>query len=119
MLDNIDALYNSEFKIDDASFQILEEYDIVDVSKIVSKTASPSKLAESELISCMESKGIGTDASIAQHIKNIESRGYVELKTDDRREFQTSEFGKALAEGYMQIDQELIMPQIREFCIQT
>ena len=35
------------------------------------KTKPPNLLSESELISLMDKNGIGTDATIAEHIKTI------------------------------------------------
>jgi len=42
-------------------------------------TKPPDYLQESELISLMDKHGIGTDASIPQHIKNIQDRHYVDV----------------------------------------
>ena len=42
-------------------------------------TTPPSYLAEHELVSLMERHGVGTDASMATHIGNIQSRDYVTL----------------------------------------
>ena len=42
-------------------------------------TSAPSPLTESELIGEMDTHGIGTDASIPQHIKNICDRHYVDV----------------------------------------
>ena len=43
------------------------------------ETAPPPPLSEAELIGAMEAAGVGTDASIAGHIKAIEARRYVQL----------------------------------------
>ncbi len=39
-----------------------------------SKTEPPPLLSESDLITAMDKNGIGTDATIAQHIKTIQDR---------------------------------------------
>ena len=39
-----------------------------------SRTQAPSLLSESQLISLMDKNGIGTDATIAQHITTIQDR---------------------------------------------
>jgi DNA topoisomerase-3 len=43
------------------------------------QTKPPDYLQESELISLMDEHGIGTDASIPQHIKNVCERHYVDV----------------------------------------
>ena len=40
------------------------------------KTIPPSTMTEADLISQMDEHGIGTDATIHEHIKNIQLRGY-------------------------------------------
>merc|ERR1719447_2728436 len=42
-------------------------------------TQPPDFLKESELIALMDQKGIGTDASIPQHVQNICDRNYVQV----------------------------------------
>ena len=42
-----------------------------------SKTQPPAYLTEAELISKMDKNGIGTDATIHEHIKTIQDRSYV------------------------------------------
>jgi DNA topoisomerase III len=43
-------------------------------------TTAPSHLSEADLIARMDENGIGTDATIHEHIKNIQVRGYAEKK---------------------------------------
>lgn len=74
-------------------------------------TTPPSYLTESELIGQMEKNGIGTDASIATHIENIQKRNYVELITG--RKMKPSKLGLVLAQGYHLIDSSLVLPQVR------
>ena len=74
-------------------------------------TTPPTYLTESELISQMEKNGIGTDASIATHIENIQKRYYVELIAG--RKMKPSKLGLVLAQGYHLIDNSLVLPEIR------
>lgn len=52
-------------------------YKITDVWVEVDRTSPPDYLKESELVAMMDKHGIGTDASIPQHIQNICDRNYV------------------------------------------
>ncbi len=71
-------------------------------------TAPPGPISESELISAMETHGIGTDASIASHIGTIEARKYVRLVGG--RRFEPTPLGLALIQGIERIDPELVLP---------
>ena len=74
-------------------------------------TIPPSHLAEHELVSLMERHGVGTDASMATHIGNIQSRDYVTLGSN--RTLIPTEMGLTLVHGYLQIDPELVLPRVR------
>jgi len=74
-------------------------------------TQPPGYLKESELIGIMERDGIGTDASIATHINNIQKRKYVSVEVG--RVMVPSKLGITLIHGLMKIDPELCMPTIR------
>jgi DNA topoisomerase III len=74
-------------------------------------TTPPTYLTESELIGKMESNGIGTDASIATHIQNIQNRNYAGLESG--RRLVPSKLGLVLCQGYHQIDSGLVLPKIR------
>jgi DNA topoisomerase IA len=74
-------------------------------------TTPPSHLTESELIGLMEKNGIGTDASIATHIENIQKRNYVNLASG--RRLLPSRLGLVLVQGYHQIDSSLVLPRVR------
>jgi DNA topoisomerase III len=45
------------------------------------KTSPPGYLTEPELIALMDANGIGTDATMAEHISKIKERSYVETRT--------------------------------------
>ncbi|EAS04755.2 DNA topoisomerase I (macronuclear) [Tetrahymena thermophila SB210] len=76
------------------------------------KTQPPDHLTESDLISLMEQNGIGTDASMAQHIQNICDREYVQVVGQARRLVPT-ELGSSLIHAYAEIDPELVAPNLR------
>ncbi|KAG7771442.1 hypothetical protein KL931_001140 [Ogataea haglerorum] len=72
------------------------------------KTSPPSPLTEPELIALMDINGIGTDATIAEHIEKIIERSYVTKEDQGRGKSKSkvlipTELGYALAEGFSQI----------------
>ncbi|CAM9368812.1 unnamed protein product, partial [Ectocarpus fasciculatus] len=75
------------------------------------RTAPPPPISESDLISAMDSNGIGTDATIATHIKTIQERKYA-FKDNDSR-FVPTELGIALVEGYNNMGYQLNKPFLR------
>eukprot|EP00444_Apocalathium_aciculiferum_P018668 CAMPEP_0183473218 /NCGR_PEP_ID=MMETSP0370-20130417/160896_1 /TAXON_ID=268820 /ORGANISM="Peridinium aciculiferum, Strain PAER-2" /LENGTH=341 /DNA_ID=CAMNT_0025665897 /DNA_START=65 /DNA_END=1087 /DNA_ORIENTATION=- len=75
-------------------------------------TQPPPHLSESELLGLMESHGIGTDASMAQHIGNIVKRGYVSLD-GATRQLTPEPIGLALSLAYTLVDPGLAQPTVR------
>ena len=71
------------------------------------KTTAPSFLTEPELIGLMDANGIGTDATMAEHIARIKDRNYVSTRPKPGRtqiqEFIPTYLGVALIEGYDKI----------------
>ncbi|ODV59963.1 DNA topoisomerase 3 [Ascoidea rubescens DSM 1968] len=68
-------------------------------------TAPPSYLTETELISLMDANGIGTDATIAEHIEKIKTREYIsEKKVGTIKRLVPSELGMGLVQGFESID---------------
>lgn len=66
--------------------------------KCISRHLTHSVIIEVELISLMDRNGIGTDATIAQHISTIQERKYAEK--DGNQRFLPTKLGIALVEGY-------------------
>ncbi|KAM0687465.1 Karyopherin transporter [Conglomerata obtusa] len=75
------------------------------------KTSPPNYLTESELISLMDKNGIGTDATIAEHIQKIQDRKYA-YKKDSY--IKATSFGLGLVYGYEDIGlKDLYKPFLR------
>jgi DNA topoisomerase-3 len=81
-----------------------------DICLKTSKTAPPSYLTESELISLMDRYGIGTDSTIHEHIKHVAERGY---STQIKSMFKPTLIGSALIKAYRHIGIELYKPYLR------
>jgi DNA topoisomerase-3 len=79
-----------------------QKYRILEVKMRSGKTSAPDFLTESELIGLMEKHGIGTDASIATHINNIQVRNYVSIGSG--RTLVPTALGVVLVHGYLRID---------------
>jgi len=74
-------------------------------------TTPPLPISEVELISLMDKNGIGTDATIAQHIATIMEREYA--TKDAHQKFHPTKLGIALVEGYNNMGYKLNKPDIR------
>lgn len=80
-------------------------------------TAPPSYLTEPELIGLMDANGIGTDATMAQHIETIVNREYCVKQQSGRvSQFLPSTLGIALCDGFdaMGFDESLTKPHLRK-----
>ncbi|EJD53020.1 prokaryotic type I DNA topoisomerase [Auricularia subglabra TFB-10046 SS5] len=80
------------------------------------QTTRPSLLTEADLVTLMDKNGIGTDATIAQHIQTIIDREYVMARMEGNTKYLVpSTLGIALVEGYNRIgfDKSLSKPQLR------
>ena len=69
------------------------------------KTSPPKHMTESELIALMDANGIGTDATIAEHIEKIAQRGYIAKQKQGNVEYLVpSSLGMGLIEGFDKMD---------------
>lgn len=79
-------------------------------------TAAPALLTEADLVDLMDKNGIGTDATIAEHIAKIIEREYVEARQQGRTKYLfPSDLGIGLVDGYNRIgfDRSLSKPHLR------
>ncbi|EDO14660.1 hypothetical protein Kpol_340p7 [Vanderwaltozyma polyspora DSM 70294] len=71
------------------------------------KTSPPKPMTESELISLMDVNGIGTDATIAEHIEKIQVRKYIKSEKSGKETYlQPTTLGIALVHGFEEIGLE-------------
>ncbi|KAJ3034776.1 DNA topoisomerase 3-alpha [Rhizophlyctis rosea] len=87
-------------------FQQGERCQPTELKMNAGRTTGPELLTEADLIGLMEKSGIGTDATIHEHIKTILERNYVN-KEGPKSHFCPTTLGMALIEAYNQMDIEL------------
>ncbi|KAK0665991.1 putative DNA topoisomerase 3 [Cercophora samala] len=58
-------------------FEVGERFEPTEAMMTEGKTSPPSYLTEADLIALMDANGIGTDATMAEHIEKIQERQYV------------------------------------------
>lgn len=79
-------------------------------------TSAPNLLTEADLVNLMDKNGIGTDATIAEHISKVIAREYVEARQMGKTTYlMPSTLGMGLVDGYNGIDFEksLCKPLLR------
>lgn len=107
-----------------AGLEVGKELPIVESMLAEGTTTPPSLLTEPELLSLMDMNGIGTDATMAEHISTVVNREYILRCNAQGRPvqgrakaeyFTPSPLGQALVEGYDSIglDRSLTKPFIR------
>jgi DNA topoisomerase III len=75
------------------------------------KTEPPQLLTEAELIALMDKNGIGTDATIAQHIQTIQKRSYA-VKHQEQY-FAPTTLGLALVAAFENAGLNMTQPHLR------
>jgi DNA topoisomerase-3 len=81
------------------------------------KTSPPTLMTETELIALMDANGIGTDATIAEHIEKIISREYITKMTKSRKTVLVPTIlGMSLVEGFenLNLKNSLTKPFLRK-----
>ena len=74
------------------------------------RTVPPLPLTEPDLITKMDQNGIGTDATIHEHIKTVQDRGYA---FKQGIYILPHQLGYALVETYVHLGMTLHKPDIR------
>lgn len=74
-------------------------------------TRPPPLLSEADLLSCMDKAGIGTDATMHDHIKKLLDRFYATKDANTR--FSPTNLGESLVMGYDDMGYELWKPYLR------
>ncbi|KAJ5384988.1 DNA topoisomerase type IA [Penicillium concentricum] len=87
------------------NFEREELFEPTEANIFEGKTTAPNYLTEPELIGLMDANGIGTDATMAEHIAKIKEREYVAINQrgsgrSSVQEFIPTRLGVALVEGY-------------------
>lgn len=116
---DLDPSLQAELNLTDFSFGVGDTFQTVNYRIQKWETAPPGYLSEPELIEKMEEHGIGTQGTIPLHIHKILLRNYVVALDGKVRRFVPTEMGVALAEGFFEIDPELIKPEVRQFIEQA
>ncbi|GAQ86760.1 DNA topoisomerase III [Klebsormidium nitens] len=93
------------------NFQQGQQFQPTELTLKEGRTAPPNPLTEAELIGLMDKAGIGTDATMHDHIKKLTDRSYA--VKDNRQQFTPTPLGEALVMGYDGMGYELWKPFLR------
>ncbi|GAA5894632.1 hypothetical protein JCM5296_002915 [Sporobolomyces johnsonii] len=97
-------------------FQPGEQFEPDELELKEGMTTQPNLLTEADLVSVMDKNGIGTDATIAEHIQKIIDREYVMKQREGAVEYLVpSTLGIGLVKGYDRVGLEnsLTKPHLR------
>ncbi|KAI9911606.1 hypothetical protein PsorP6_009585 [Peronosclerospora sorghi] len=98
-----------------STIPVYQQGDVFRPSTLVmlsGETNPPPLLSEADLIAKMDSNGIGTDATIAEHIKTVLKRQYA-IKVNNDTQFKPTTLGLALVLSYENMGLELAKPILR------
>lgn len=93
------------------NFNIGNTFEPTELAMIEGSTTAPNLLTEADLISLMDKHGIGTDATHAEHINTIKTRGYIGEVNGGY--LVPGTIGMGLVEGYESINLPLAHPELR------
>ena len=97
---------------------LLVEGQSLDIAKaklelVAGRTQPPSLLTETDLLSKMDKHGIGTDATMADHIKTVLTREYATRANDPPHVLKPTPLGRALVDAYDAMGERLNRPELR------
>ncbi|KAG0670865.1 DNA topoisomerase [Kluyveromyces marxianus] len=95
------------------AFQMNDQVIVSKTEMKSGQTSPPKHMTESELIMLMDANGIGTDATIADHIEKIKSRNYIKVQAGSgsgakksNAVFIPTSLGRSLVHGFEKIGLE-------------
>lgn len=98
-------------------FEMNEELKLTSAEMKDGQTTAPNLLTETELIALMDANGIGTDATIAEHIEKIVTREYViKQRKQNKNVLVPTTLGMGLVEGFekLNLNNSLTKPFLRK-----
>lgn len=97
-----------------SALQYGAKLEILDVEVERPETKRPSRMTEAEHLRCMESHGIGTDATMPEHQFKLQTRQYMVVRdVGGRRSVYPTNIGKAFIHWLAYVNKDLISPRIR------
>ncbi|KAK9735532.1 hypothetical protein RND81_04G210800 [Saponaria officinalis] len=93
------------------TYEIGQQFTPTTLSLDSGVTRPPPLLSEADLLGCMDKAGIGTDATMHDHIKKLLDRFYATKDANTR--FAPTNLGEALVMGYDDMGYELWKPYLR------
>lgn len=106
-------IYSKFITLNEKTLPNFVENEELNVSNYVikeSKTTAPNLLTETELISLMDKHGIGTDATMHEHINTIQQRSYA---IKERTYFKPTQLGISILSAYKMINSNIGDPTQR------
>ena len=90
-----------------------QAFSIDKVELVAGKTQPPPLLTEADLLAKMDAHGIGTDATMADHIKTVLTREYATRANQPPHVLKPTALGRALVDAYDAMGERLNRPELR------